>query len=77
MMGGGCHHEIATSTVSQAHRQNTERAAKCCWARAARKKHALKVRLVATFTPTGGTAKSVSKTLLLKKTGYRPEPVTG
>ncbi len=37
-------------------------------ARAARKQHALKVRLVTTFTPTGGTAKSVSRTLVLKKT---------
>ncbi len=37
-------------------------------ARAARKKHSLKLRLVTTFTPTGGTAKSVSKTLVLKKT---------
>ncbi len=37
-------------------------------ARAARKKHSLKLRLVTTFTPTGGTAKSVSKTLILKKT---------
>ncbi len=37
-------------------------------ARAARKKHALKVRLVTTFTPTGGTARSVSRTLVLKKT---------
>ncbi len=35
-------------------------------ARAARKKHALKVRLVTTFTPTGGAAKSVSRTLVLK-----------
>ncbi len=34
---------------------------------AARKKHALKVRLVTTFTPTGGTAFSVSRTLVLKK----------
>ncbi len=46
-------------------------------ARAARKTHALKVRLVTTFTPTGGTAFSVSRTLVLKKTWYRPEPVTG
>ncbi len=37
-------------------------------ARAANKKHALKVRLVTTFTPTGGTAKSISRTLVLKKT---------
>ncbi len=37
-------------------------------ARAARKKHSLKLRIVTTFTPTGGTAKSVSKTLVLKKT---------
>ncbi len=37
-------------------------------ASAARKKHALKVRLVTTFTPTGGTAKSVTRTLVLKKT---------
>ncbi len=37
-------------------------------ARAARKTHSLKVRLVTTFTPTGGTAKSISKTLVLKKT---------
>ncbi len=37
-------------------------------ARAARKKHSLKLRLVTTFTPTGGSAKSVSKTLVLKKT---------
>ncbi len=37
-------------------------------ARAARKMHSLKVRLVTTFTPTGGTAKSLSKTLVLKKT---------
>ncbi len=44
-------------------------------ARAARKMHSLKVRLVTTFTPTGGTAKSVSKTLVLKKT--RPSPFTG
>ncbi len=36
-------------------------------ARAAKKKHSLKLRLVTTFTPTGGTAKSVSKTLVLKK----------
>ncbi len=35
-------------------------------ARAARKKHALKVRLVTTFTPTGGTAFSVTRTLVLK-----------
>ncbi len=46
-------------------------------ARAARKTHAFKVRLVTTFTPTGGTAKSVSTTLVLKKTRYRPPPVTG
>ncbi len=46
-------------------------------ARAARKTQSLKVRLVTTFTPTGGTAKSVTRTLVLKKTGYRPEPVTG
>ncbi len=46
-------------------------------ARAARKTQSLKVRLVTTFTPTGGTALSVSKTLVLKKTGYRPEPVVG
>ncbi len=44
---------------------------------AARKKHALKVRLVTTFTPTGGTAFSISRTLVLKKTWYRPVPVTG
>ncbi len=44
---------------------------------AARKTHSLKVRLVTTFTPTGGTAKSVSTTLVLKKTRYRPPPVTG
>ncbi len=37
-------------------------------ARAARKTHSLKVRLVTTFTPAGGTAKSVSTTLVLKKT---------
>ncbi len=37
-------------------------------ARAARKTHSLKVRLVTTFTPTGGTAKSLSTTLVLKKT---------
>ncbi len=37
-------------------------------ARAARKTHSLRVRLVTTFTPTGGTAKSVNKTLVLKKT---------
>ncbi len=37
-------------------------------ARAARKTHSLRVRLVTTFTPTGGTAKSVTKTLVLKKT---------
>ncbi len=37
-------------------------------ARAAKKKHSLKLLLVTTFTPTGGTAKSVSKTLVLKKT---------
>ncbi len=36
-------------------------------ARAARKKHSLKVRLVTTFTPTGGTAFSISRTLVLKK----------
>ncbi len=36
-------------------------------ARAARKKHSLKLRLVTTFTPSGGTAKSVGKTLVLKK----------
>ncbi len=46
-------------------------------ARAARKTQSLKVRLVATFTPTGGTAKRVSRTLVLKETQYRPEPVTG
>ncbi len=46
-------------------------------ARAARKTQSLKVRLVATFTPTGGTAKRVSRTLVLKKTWYRPEPITG
>ncbi len=46
-------------------------------ARAARKTQSLKVRLVTTFTPTGGTAKSVIRTLVLKKTPYRPEPVTG
>ncbi len=46
-------------------------------ARAARKQHTLKVRLVTTFTPTGGTAFSITRTLVLKKTGYRPEPVTG
>ncbi len=46
-------------------------------ARAARKTQSLKVRLVTTFTPTGGTAFSVTRTLVLKKTGYRPEPVTG
>ncbi len=46
-------------------------------ARAARKKHALKVRLVTTFTPTGGTAFSVSRTLVLKKTRYWSPPVTG
>ncbi len=46
-------------------------------ARAARKTHSLTVRLVTTFTPTGGTAFSVSRTLVLKKTWYRPEPVTG
>ncbi len=46
-------------------------------ARAARKMHSLKVRLVTTFTPTGGTAKSVSTTLVLKQTRYRPPPVTG
>ncbi len=37
-------------------------------ARAARKTHALKVRLVTTFTPTGGTAKSLTKTVVLKRT---------
>ncbi len=37
-------------------------------ARAARKKHSLKVRLVTTFTPTGGTALSISRTLVLTKT---------
>ncbi len=37
-------------------------------ARAARKMQSLKVRLVTTFTPTGGTAKSVTRTLVLKKT---------
>jgi len=37
-------------------------------ARAARTKGSLKVRLVTTFTPTGGTAKSVSETLVLKTT---------
>ncbi len=46
-------------------------------ARAARKTQSLTVRLVTTFTPTGGTAKSVTRTLVLKKTQYRPEPVTG
>ncbi len=46
-------------------------------ARAARKMQSLKVRLVTTFTPTGGTAFSVSRTLVLKKTQWRPEPVTG
>ncbi len=44
-------------------------------ARAARKKQSLKLRVVTTFTPTGGSAKSVSKTLVLKKT--RPSPFTG
>ncbi len=44
-------------------------------ARAARLKQSLKLRLVTTFTPTGGSAKSVSKTLVLKKT--RPSPYTG
>ncbi len=37
-------------------------------ARAVRMTHSLKVRLVTTFTPTGGTAKSLSTTLVLKKT---------
>ena len=37
-------------------------------ARAARTKGSLKVRLVTIFTPTGGTAKSVSETLVLKTT---------
>ncbi len=50
-------------------------------ARAARKTQSLKVRLVTTFTPTGGTAKSVTRTLVLKKTGspapQNVEPVTG
>ncbi len=46
-------------------------------ARAARKTHSLKVRLVTTFTPTGGTAFSVSRTLVLKKTRYWSPPVTG
>ncbi len=46
-------------------------------ARAARKMHSLRVRLVTTFTPTGRTATSVSKTLVLKQTQYRPPPVTG
>ncbi len=50
-------------------------------ARAARKMQSLKVRLVTTFTPTGGTAKSVTRTLVLKKTGspapQNVEPVTG
>ncbi len=46
-------------------------------ARAANKTHSLTVRLVTTFTPTGGTAKSVSKTLVLKQTRYQPPPVTG
>ncbi len=46
-------------------------------ARAARKTQSLTVRLVTTFTPTGGTAYSVTRTLVLKKTQYRPEPVTG
>jgi len=46
-------------------------------ARAARKKHALKVRLVTTFTPTGGTAISVTRTLVLKKTRQRPPPQGG
>ncbi len=46
-------------------------------ARAARKTQSLKVRLVTTFTPTAGTAFSVSRTLVLKKIQYRPEPVTG
>ncbi len=44
-------------------------------ARAARKKQSLKLRVVTTFTPTGGSAKSVSKTLVLKKTP--PSPFTG
>ncbi len=46
-------------------------------ARAARQKHSLKLRLVTTFTPTGGSAKSVSKRLVLKKTRQRTPPVTG
>ncbi len=50
-------------------------------ARAARKTQSLKMRLVTTFTPTGGTAKSVTRTLVLKKTGspapQNVEPVTG
>ncbi len=46
-------------------------------ARAARKKQSLKLRVVTTFTPTGGSAKSVSKTLVLKKTPQRPPPYTG
>ncbi len=37
-------------------------------ARAARKTHSLKVSLVTTFTPTDGTAYSVTRTLVLKKT---------
>ncbi len=37
-------------------------------ARAARKTHALKVRLVTTFTPTGGTANSLTRTVVLKRT---------
>ncbi len=46
-------------------------------ARAARKKQSLKLRVVTTFTPTGGSAKSVSKTLVLKKTRQRTPPYTG
>ncbi len=37
-------------------------------ARAARKTHQIKLRLVTTFTPTGGTAFSITRTLVLKKT---------
>ncbi len=47
-------------------------------ARAARKKGPLKVRLVTIFTPTGGTANSVSKRLVLARTvAPKRVPVTG
>ena len=40
-------------------------------ARAARKKHSLKLRLVTTFTHTNGTSKRVINTMVLKKTPHR------